>query len=261
MMRKTASVQVNVDLGAPDVVDDRWHLAHDLGPLLTACFANSPFDGSGRPSGYRSTRAAVWSAIDPARTTPARRDPSAAAAAEWARYVLDAPVMMVRIDDDHSVPLHTHRTFEQWLAEGHALGWPTRDDLAYHLTTLFPPVRPRGWLELRMIDSLPEEWWPVAVAVTVALLDDPSAAEHARRATVTTRERWETAARSSLRDPCFAEAARTCFDAARRALPHLGADPETLVAVDDYRERFIDRARCPADDLLDEWSGRAVPVR
>ena len=38
--------------------------------------------------------------------------------------------------------------------------FPDADDLEYHLTTLFPPVRPRGWLELRMIDALPEELWP-----------------------------------------------------------------------------------------------------
>ena len=75
MMRNTASIQVNVDVGSPATVDARWHLAHDIGPVLTACFANSPFDASGRPSGYRSTRAAVWHAIDPARTDSARRDP------------------------------------------------------------------------------------------------------------------------------------------------------------------------------------------
>ena len=107
-------------------------------------------------------------------------------------------------------------SFEQWIVDGHALGWPTLDDLAYHVTTLFPPVRPRGWLELRMIDALPEQWWPVAVAVTVALLDDPLAAEWATvgdRARV--RDRWSTAARDALHDPALGDAARWCFDAAR----------------------------------------------
>ncbi len=55
MMRNTASIQVNVDIGTTDEVDDRWRRAHDLGPVLTACFANSPFDAGGRPSGFRST--------------------------------------------------------------------------------------------------------------------------------------------------------------------------------------------------------------
>ena len=65
MMRNTASIQVNLDVGSPATTDARWHLAHDIGPVLTACFANSPFDAGGNPSGYRSTRAAVWHAIDP----------------------------------------------------------------------------------------------------------------------------------------------------------------------------------------------------
>ncbi len=80
MMRNTASIQVNVDVGAPHEVEARWHRAHDLGPVLTACFANSPFDATGRPSGFLSTRAAVWHAIDPGRTASARRhDPDSAA--------------------------------------------------------------------------------------------------------------------------------------------------------------------------------------
>ena len=261
MMRNTASIQVNVDVGAADDVDRRWHRAHDLGPVLTACFANSPFDAGGRPSGFRSTRAAVWQAIDPARTSSARRhDRESPADLDWARYVLDAPVMMVRVDDAHSVAVRSPQSFEHWITYGQPLGWPTLDDLAYHVTTLFPPVRPRGWLELRMIDALPEEWWPVAVAVTVALLDDPLAAECATNATTPTRDRWSTAAREALHDPALAEAARWCFDAALHALERVGADPATIDAAEEYAERFVRRSRCPADDLLDDWAGHPVRV-
>jgi glutamate--cysteine ligase len=257
MMRNTASIQVNVDIGDPQQVDDRWHRAHDLGPVLTACFANSPFDSDGLPSGLRSTRAAVWQAIDPGRTASARgADRRSVARRDWARYVLDAPVMMVRVDDSHSVALRTPQSFAEWLADGHALGWPTLDDLEHHITTLFPPVRPRGWLELRMIDALPEEWWPVAVAVTTALLDDPIAADCATAATAPVRDRWASAARHALHDPDLAEAARWCFDAALGALGRLDADAATVDAATAYGARFVDRARCPADDLLDEWAGR-----
>jgi glutamate--cysteine ligase len=253
MMRNTASIQVNVDIGGPHEVDARWHLAHDLGPVLTACFANSPFDSRGRPAGSRSTRAAVWSAIDPGRTASARRrTPASNARADWARYVLDAPVMMVRVDDDRSDAVHSPQSFAQWMTDGQPAGWPTLDDLAYHVTTLFPPVRPRGWLELRMIDALPEEWWPVAVAVTVALLDDPLAAECARAATAPVRDRWDVAARDALHDAALAEAARWCFDAAQHALPRLGADAATIAATEDYAARYVRRNRCPADDLLDD---------
>ena len=256
MMRNTASIQVNVDVAGPDGVDARWHLVHDLGPVLTACFANSPFDANGRPSGFRSTRAAVWNAIDPGRTASARRGNASRARADWVRYVLDAPVMMVRVDETCSVAVHDAQSFEEWLLAGHELGWPTLDDLAYHTTTLFPPVRPRGWLELRMIDALPEEWWPVAVAITTALVDDPRASECAAAATAPVRDAWTAAARDALHDPALARAAQWCFEAARDALPRLDTDATTIAAAEDYAERFIDRSRCPADDLLDEWAGR-----
>ena len=141
-------------------------------------------------------------------------------------------------------------------SDGSAHGWPTLDDLAYHVTTLFPPVRPRGWLELRMIDALPEEWWPVAVAVSVALLDDPLAAECAAAATAPVRDRWAPAARDALHDPALAEAAAWCFDAALAALERLGADAVTIDAAEEYAARFVRRSRCPADDLLDDRAGR-----
>ena len=256
MMRNTASIQVNVDVGGPDEIDARWHRAHDLGPVLVAAFANSPFDARGRPSGFRSTRAAVWHAIDRLRTASARRrDVASTARDDWARYVLDAPVMMVRVDEHQSVALRRQQSFEQWVVDGHPLGWPTVDDLAYHVTTLFPPVRPRGWLELRMIDALPEEWWPVAVAVTVALIDDPIAAECATAASARVRDRWATAAREALRDAALGDAARACFDAAHQALDRLGVDAATTAAVEEYAARFVRRSRCPADDLLDHWVG------
>jgi glutamate--cysteine ligase len=259
MMRNTASIQVNVDVGASHEVDARWHRAHDLGPVLTACFANSPFDPTGRPSGFLSTRTAVWHAIDPGRTASARRHgPTSAARPDWSRYVLDAPVMMMRIDDASCIALRTPRSFEQWIVDGHALGWPTADDLAYHVTTLFPPVRPRGWLELRMIDALPEQWWPVAVAVTVALLDDPLAAEWATSATAGVRDRWAAAARDALHDPALADAARWCFDAAQLALERIGADPMTIGATEEYAARYVRRSRCPADDLLDDRAPSTV---
>jgi glutamate--cysteine ligase len=168
--------------------------------------------------------------------------------------------MMVRLDDSRSVAVHTPQSFEQWVLDGHELGWPTTDDLAYHATTLFPPVRPRGWLELRMIDALPDEWWPVAVAVTVALLDDPDAARCAATATAPVRDRWATASRDALHDPALGHAARLCVDAAQHALVRLDADPVTRAATAEYADRFVYRSRCPGDDRLDDWAGQAAAV-
>lgn len=260
MMRHTASIQVNLDTGDPDDIPARWQRAHDLGPVLVAAFANSPFDPSGRVTGWCSTRFAVWDGIDPSRTGAAfvaGLDPDAA----FTRYVLDARVMMLWPDgpavpdgraDRAAVVPRPELTFGEWLDHGNEHGFPTADDLTYHLTTLFPPVRPRGWLELRMIDGLPAEWWPVAVAVTTALLDDPTAAAAADDALVATRGDWSTAARCGLADPALQRAAAACFAAARAALPRMGVDPRTLAAVDEYRVRYVDRGRSPAHDRIDE---------
>ena len=75
---------------------------------------------------------------------------------------------------------------------------PTLADLDYHLTTLFPPVRPRGYIEIRCIDALPDRWWPALVATLAAtLLDDPVAA---RGRLASSARRWPTRGRRAARD-------------------------------------------------------------
>jgi glutamate--cysteine ligase len=257
MMRNTASIQVNVDLGSPGQVDVRWRRAHDLLPVLAAAFANSPFDANGAPSGWRSTRLSVWHQIDARRTRSVARAESSAATA-WTTFALDAPVMLFRVSDDTCVPSLTPITFARWIHNGHELGWPTLDDFAYHLTTLFPPVRPRGWLELRAIDALPDEWWPVAVAVTTALLDDPEAADTASRDTPALRDRWVDAAHVACSDPSIGGVVDRCFAASLPALHRIGADATTIAAAESYYDRFVARGRCPADDLHPDTSRVAV---
>jgi glutamate--cysteine ligase len=258
MMRSTAALQINIDLGDAANIERRWRAAHDLGPVLAASFANSPIGGTG-PTGYRSTRLAVWAAIDRARTAPAAN--GAGCRADWADYALAAPVMLVRASDDRHVPVLQHLSFDDWIDRGHDLGWPTLDDLEYHLTTLFPPVRPRGWLELRMLDAVPDPWWRAAVAVSAVLVQQPDLVDRVRATLAPTVGRWVDAARDGLTDPRFAAAARACFDVALDALPRVGADPETITATQAYRDEYVARGRCPADDRLDAWrdGGSALP--
>jgi glutamate--cysteine ligase len=251
MMRNTASTQINVEVGDRETRAARWQLAHDLGPVLAATFANSPFDGDGRPTGRCSNRLAVWDSIDRRRTAPAA-DLAADPVTAWTRYLLAAPVMMIRVDTTASEAICVPLPFERWIAEGHELGWPTLDDLEYHTTTLFPPVRPRGWLELRMLDALPRDVWPVAVAVTAALLDDPDAAERASDAVRPVRRAWATAGRAGVTDPVVRAAALQCFAAAIDALERSATADGLLTAVDDYRGRYVAAGRCPADDRLAE---------
>ena len=298
MMCSTASVQVCVDAGreqgGPAGFRWRWHLLHALGPVLVAAFANSPLR-AGRPSGWKSTRQAVWFRLDPGRTRPPvnaepgplsigngwpeNGDPRAA----WASYVLDADVMCVRQPGSPRWTAPTGLTFRDWL-RGKAGPPPTTDDLTYHMSTLFPPVRPRGHLELRMIDAQPGDGWIVPTAVVSALVDDPAAAEAAMAAVEPLwrahgaapsnggcpprypghglpgspfpldggpEDLWLRAARLGLGDPPLAIAAQECFAAALAALSRLGAPAHVQQAVATFADRYVLRGRCPADDRLD----------
>ncbi|MET9776939.1 ergothioneine biosynthesis glutamate--cysteine ligase EgtA [Streptomyces sp. NPDC006367] len=264
MMCASASVQVCVDAGheepGPLGHVRRWWLAHQLGAVLVAAFANSPL-ACGRPTGWRSTRQLRWAQIGTGRAggPPLDADPRRA----WARHALDAPVMCRRRDGG---PWDVPRglTFREWTR---APSPPSREDLDYHLTTLFPPVRPRGHLELRMIDAQPgDDGWIVPLAVTAALFDDPEASETAYRAVKPLAERtlgrraphnplYRDAARDALTDPELREAAVDCFTAALAALPRLGAAGRVTDAVAAHLDRYVARGRCPADDLLDAHHG------
>ena len=142
--------------------------------------------------------------------------------------------------------------FVRWLLDGHELGHPTMDDLDYHLTTLFPPVRPRGWLEIRYLDALPSPWWRVAATVAATLLFDDEAGAAAFRATEGTEELWLDAARWGLEHPALANAAVECFEAAMDGAARTGADTASIGALSTYFDRYVARHRCPADDRLYE---------
>jgi len=256
MMCGTASTQVNLDLGDEAVVGRRWRLAHALGPVLVASFANSPLSRTG-PTGAKSSRQQIWAALDPSRSAPVLTGPgppSQGPAASWASYAMAAAVMLIREQSGRFHPVGPGLSFARWMSDGDDLGYPTLDDFAYHLTTLFPPVRPKGWLELRMIDALPDPWWQVAVAVTTALMDDPGASEAAERACGPVARCWPEAAAHGLADPVLASAARTCFAAALEALPGMGVGSAVVAATSDYADRYVTRQRTPGDDLLEAWT-------
>ncbi|MFD3652760.1 ergothioneine biosynthesis glutamate--cysteine ligase EgtA [Streptomyces sp. NPDC058620] len=268
MMCTSASIQVCLDAGeeepGPLGYGRRWHLAHLLGAVLVAAFANSPFQ-RGRVTGWRSTRQALWAELDPVRSlAPSGR---LAPRDAWTAHALDTPVMCIRGGDGPwEVP--DGLTFRDWMRGGGPRP-PVRADLDYHLTTLFPPVRPRGHLELRMIDAQSgEDGWVVPLAVTTALFDDPEAAETVYRTVKPLAETagplaaprnplWTGAARDGLTDPELGAAAITCFEAALDALPRIGASKAVRDAVADFHERFVARGRCPADDLTDHTPGFA----
>jgi glutamate--cysteine ligase len=262
MMRASASVQVCVDAGheepGPLGHGHRWRQAHLLGAVLVAVFANSP-GPEGPYAGWRCARQAVWADLGHRSLAPPL---DAEPRAGWTRQALDTEVMCVRTGDGGPWPVPDGLTFRDWLRGGGGAGLraPTAEDLEYHLTTLFPPVRPRGHLELRMIDAQPgPDGWLVPVALVHALFDDAEAAETAYRAVkgladvygsqcAPRNPLWRAAAREGLADPDLRGAAAACFRAATEALPRLGADDHVRDAVGAFGERYVLRGRSPADD-------------
>ncbi|WP_067178986.1 glutamate-cysteine ligase family protein [Microtetraspora niveoalba] len=258
MMCSTASVQVNLDFGSDPHA--RWNRAHLLGPVLVAAFANSPRDG------WMSGRQAVWYHLDRTRTAPVAMggDP----AEEWAEYLLDARLMLVRDPPDGAgedgdgrarpelgagdgaVPCRVVLDGSPYRDFARVAGRPpTPDDLAYHATTLFPPVRPRGWMETRYLDAQGPDDWTVCVAVLHALVTDDRAADTALDAARPVRGAWARAARFGLAEPRMRKAAEVCFRAAAEALPRLGAERWLVDRVGRFAARYIEPGRSPALDL------------
>jgi glutamate--cysteine ligase len=228
MMCATGAVQVNLS-HAPG----RWKAANTLGPFLASAFSNS------RDGGWANARLATWLALDPSRTAvvPGSSEPSDA----WADYALAARVMFIRVSDDAYAPLDQPLTAGEWVEHGHTLGWPTADDVAYHLTTLFPPVRPKRWLELRMIDSLPDPWWRVPVAVATALVDDDATVEAAE----TSAARWSEAATNGLDDPVIGRVAKVGATRALARLDRIGADGCTAQLTEQWADAVLKGSSMP----------------
>jgi len=263
MMCGTASVQVCLDAGDDGAGQSgyrsRWRLLHAIGPVLVAAFANSPLR-DGKPAGWRSARQQVWANMDPGRTrAPAQEAADGDPRDAWAAYALDAELMCVREDGSQDWTAPAGLTFRDWLREGGAgsLRQPTAEDLDYHLSTLFPPVRPRGHMELRMIDAQPGDGWIVPAAVVTALADDVRAADAAMAAAEPVwdgsggRDPWLRAARHGPADPGISRASKQCFEAADAALGRSGVPARIRRAVADFTERYVLKDRCPADDQLD----------
>lgn len=144
MMRRTASTQICLDWWPGRAGREQWRLLNLAGPHLAATFARSVGPGS---------RLATWLSVDPARTAFDGR--------------------LVRGDD----PVTAYADF----AAG-ATCFTEAGDVAQHLTTLFPPTRPRGrYLEIRFLDAQPLEALPALAAALTALMYDEDCRARALR--------------------------------------------------------------------------------
>ena len=202
----------------------------------------------GEFTGWVSTRQRVWGQMDSARCGPILGASGDDPGTDWARYALKAPVMMLNNPDASKTSAVTHWVpFADW-ADGRTLlgdRRPTIADLEYHLTTLFPPVRPRRWLEIRYLDSMPDDYWPAVVFTLVALLDDPVAAGIAAEAVEPVATAWDIAAQLGLRDRRLHQAAIKCVVAAAERAPAELTDPM------DRLVRAVEQGRCPGDCFSD----------
>lgn len=249
MMTSTASIQVNLDAGPRDGWSKRVRLAHALGPTMIAMTANSPLL-AGEFTGWQSSRQGVWGALDSARCGPVLGASGDDPTTDWARYALKAPVMLVHDPDPRAVLEWV--PFVDWVEGTVALGGrrPTTDDLDYHLTTLFPPVRPRRWLEIRYLDAVPDALWPAVVFVLATLLDRaPDAAADAVAPVATA---WDTAARIGPADRRLLDAANRCLEIVTPFVP------AELARSMDALSTMVRAGRCPADDFAESAVGAGI---
>lgn len=238
MMRQTAATQVSLDGGVDPAA--RWRLLCDLAPYLTAMFANSP-RYAGADTGFASFRARCWRLLDPSRTGVP--EPRGSACEDYARFALDA-VDMWRTDGDGR-----YRPFSDWVADG---DW-SEARWENHLSTLFPEVRPRGHLEVRSIDALPEEMVGVPVILLAGLLYNREAAAEARQLLDSADEQiLNRAARLGLKDRGLADTAADLVTVGVHGARALGEEMiggEELERATQFFRDFTRQRRSPADDL------------
>jgi glutamate--cysteine ligase len=235
MMCSTAGLQVCLDVGEREHLADRWAAVHALGPALIALFGNSA-EQYGGVTGWASARTRVLLGTDPPRTLPseATDDP----AAGWARRVLDTPLVCVRRPGGcWDAPPGI--TFADWIA-GALPRPPTTEDLDYHVSTMFTPVRPRGYLEVRYLDAQPPGEWVAPVVLLVALLSSARAVERVREVTEPAADHWLQAARLGLTDPCLARVARDVVDLGCGLLDGTDLPPALRAVVTESLQRRLD---------------------
>ncbi len=233
MMLQSAALHLNLDLGSEPA--DAWNAANTLAPILVAVFANGPLR-CGVAEAHRSQRSALWRRLDSSRTglSSASDDP----AREYLGFALAAESFLL---GDAASP---GRPFAEWVDEG-----ATMEDFDRHLTTLFPEVRPRGYLELRSVDALPAQWCIVPAAVAMALVHHPPTRRRLLRDfPAPTLERLEKAGRVGLQDPGFRDEAAAIQALTTEGLAGLGsavAGPGIVRRVEEFFRTFTARGLDP----------------
>ena len=277
MMYRTCTVQANLDFSSePDMVK-KLRVSLALQPVGTALFANSPFT-EGKPNGFLSFRSEIWRDTDADRSgmLPWAFAPGMGYE-RWVDYALDVPMYFVKRGDRYIDV--AGRSFRDLLA-GTTPELPgeraTVSDWANHLSTIFPEVRLKRYLEMRGSDGGPWRRLPALPAFWVGLLYDDTCLDAAWDIV----KDWTAEERQQLRD----DVPRLGFRAAIRGRDLLSLARETLAlaraglarrkkfdpyGADETRyllpvEELVDRGETAAEELLRKfhgpWSGSVDPV-
>lgn len=257
MMRQTCAIQVNLDFGPPARMAQRWRGANLLAPLALATFACSPVVDE-LLTDHASFRGTIWRFTDRTRCgVPAafRGAPHADPLEQYLDFAMDAHLILVRWETGWE-PQIKPVSFRQWMEEGLGGFYPTLEDWTYHLTTLFPEVRPKGHLELRSADTQFRPFWSVPLTWWTALLCDDQALEQVLLTLAPyaprLEERMSAAARHGLSDELLRDRAAAVFRVAEEALARFPAgffSQDMVEAFHAFGERYTLAGRAPADDL------------
>lgn len=236
MMRQTASLQINVESGPKPY--ERWALLSSLAPYVTAIFASSAVY-AGRSTGHKSYRARLWRTLDPSRTgLPVEEDSPAGA---YLDFALEAGAIMSGNGEQYA-------SFSEWMQTGS----PTMEDWNFHLSTLFPEVRPRGYFEIRSADAVSPEHLAGAITFVVGLVYDEDASRTAADLLGSPDAgALETAGRAGLANAAIRETAIELTNLATAGCESLGdqyicsADVDSAVC---FFDRYTRQGRSPGDD-------------
>ena len=180
MMLRTSTIQVNLDYASEQDMVKKFRTSLALQPVATAIFANSPFR-DGKPSGLLSTRAEAWTDTDNARCgVPACVFDNGFGYEQWVDYILDVPMYFLHRGDGYeNVAGLSFRDFMDGALPGYQGQRPVMDDWADHITTAFPEVRLKQYIEMRGADGGPWNMICALPALWTGLLYDDQALDAA----------------------------------------------------------------------------------
>ena len=259
MMKQTACVQANLDYSDEADAFEKLRTAMGLTSVVTALYANSSLL-EGKPSGFLSYRSWAWQNTDPTRCgiLPFVFG-EGAGFADYLDYALDVPMMFILRNGDFvdlgGIP------FRRYLLEGAGGHRATLADFELHLTTLFPEVRLKRYLEIRGGDSADAATALSQVALWKGILYDAASRREAWGlvSDLSLEERLRFHRDASRLGPGARLGGRTALDLgadlhriAAEGLDRLGESPSFL---DPLAEILFERRACPGETLRDRWLG------